>query len=258
MRKLLFTLCCISSLHAIYTGNPASPALLNKGLFGAQSYLITVATGYIYDNVWNARIYRKNDPEASSIEKLEDCAIYSNWASLSFIFLRRLELYGYFGVSKESIDWTAKIPRTDTELKTRNHFSYSLGGKAIMLQFGGTVLSLDFQYFIMPTSNKFLQKVVNIYMPLELSSQNLDTKEWQLALGLATKLGPLCPYIGGKYSQLKINIKSEDLPTLLLQNKWPWGLFLGGSLSLSHSFYVNGEVRFFDEDAYSIAITTAF
>lgn len=262
LKKLLLFLCLFFSccpLFALYTGNPASPSLLQKGLFNAQSYFISVSTGYIYDNVWDKNIVPTETPDFVSLEKVGDFEVHSNFASFALVFLKRLEIYTYLGVSKENIDWKTKIPFSSTEINTKNHFSYSVGAKAIMLQFSSTVFSIDFQYFTLPKSNKMMQKIVNIYMPMELSKQYLNIKEWQLAFGIATRLGPLTPYVGGDYSHLRLQVKTEnDFPTLDFKNKRSWGIFFGSSLNISSILFVTGEMRFFNEKAFSLSATTDF
>jgi len=262
MKKfLLLLLFTLSSMQAFssYTGNPLSPALLQSGLFSGQNYLINVATGYVYDNVWDKDLTPTENPDFSSLEKVGDFEMRSNFATLALIFFRRLEVYGYFGVSKENIDWTAKTPFTSPEIATKNHFSYALGAKAIMLQFSQTVFSLDFQYFTLPSSNMMVQKIVNIYMPFDVNSQYLQVQQWHFTLGVASKIGPLTPYAGATYTRFYLQLPSNsNFPTLKFKGKRNWGLFLGASLNISHLFFVTGEVHFFDEKSYALSATTSF
>ncbi len=255
----LFFIFFCSKLFPAFVGNPYSPALIQHGLFSSQSALVNFSSGYLYSEAWDKNIVPKDTPPDATLEKVADFEMKSSFATLALNILRRLELYSYLGVSKENIDWKAKIPFTSSEIKTKNHFSYSVGAKAIMLQFGGTVFSLDFQYFILPSSNKLIPKIVSIYMPIPEGNQYLKMKEWQISGGIAVKLGPFTPYGGAKYSHLRLQVKStEGIPNLFFKNRKNWGLFAGASLNFGPLLVATFEMRFVDEKAFSAAVATAF
>jgi hypothetical protein len=256
---LLLGFCLLASCkgYSAYVGNPASPALIQHGLFSKNSF-INLSSGYLYTQAWDKNITPTDAPDELSLEKVSDFEMQSNCATIALNLLRRLEIYSYLGVSKENIDWTAKIPYSSPEIKTKNHFCYSIGAKAIMLQFSKTVFSLDFQYFTLPSSNKLIPKIVNIYMPIPTGSQYLRMTEWQFCAGVASKIGPFTPYVGGKYSRLNLKVESTDLPNVSFKNRNCWGLFTGLSLNFSHLIVATFEMRFFDEKAFSAAVNTAF
>lgn len=257
MRRFLFLLMiyCLQG-HAGYVGNPASPALMH-GVFSGGSF-INLYSGYVYTQVWDKNITSSNIPPNVTLEKVGACEMQSNFATVGINLVRRLELYSYLGVSKENIDWTAKFPFSSPEIKVKNHFSYVLGAKAIMLQFARTVFSLDFQYFTLPATDIPIPKIVSIYMPIPIGSQYIKLKEWQLAAGIASKLGPITPYVGVKYSRLNLDVNSTDLPTLSFKNSKSWGLFAGISLNFANILMATGEIRWVDEKAVSAAVSTAF
>lgn len=248
-----------ANLFALYTGNPAGPSLLRHGMVTPINSLVTITTGYVYTKVWDMDLTPKDLPPDVTLEKIGDTEMLSNFASVGLILLRRLEVYSYLGVSKESIDWKSRLPFTSNELETKNHFSFSVGAKAIMLQFGGTVFSLDFQYFTLPSTDKLLPKIVNLYMPIPLGKQYLNMDQWQVAAGLASKIGPFCPYIGGKYSKVRLKVNStEGIPNLAFRNRNNWGLFAGASINFGTLLSATGEIRWFDEKGASAAVSMVF
>ena len=248
------------SLSAAYVGNTSAPGVLQTGLFSVHNRLINVTSGYISDIVWDKRIRPSDQPDYVSLDKVDEFEIRSNWGTFSLIFLRRLQIYTYLGVSKEKMDWTNKPDFDETsEVKTRNHFSYCVGGKVILLQFLQTSIGLDVQYFSLPSSNDVVQRIKNLNLPFEMGSQYLKVKEWHVALGIASKIGPLGPYAGAKYMKMRLRVKSDnDFPTLKFCNRNNWGTFVGCSLNLSNNFYVNVEGRFLDEYAFAASATAAF
>lgn len=259
--KFIFFLLFLSSssLFALYTGNPAEPILLKKGIVSPLNTLVTVTTGYLYTQVFNMDIIPKEIPDEVSIEKMGDTELFSNMASLGLIILKRLEVYGYLGTSKENIDWTSKIPFTSEKLDVKSHFAFSVGAKAIMLQFGSTVFSLDFQYFTLPSTEKLIPRIVNIYMPIPIGKQYLKMNEWQIAGGVASKIGPFTPYIGGKYSHVRLKVKStEGIPDLVFRRRHNYGMFVGASLNFSFLMSATFEARLFDETAISAAVNMVF
>ncbi len=262
-RFFLFLLFLFASQgFSAYIGNPASPALMQTGLFNVKNHFINVATGYLADITWDKKIRPSDQPNFVSLDKVNEFEVRSNFSVISLIFLRRLEIYSYLGVSKEKMDWENKPQYQDkSELKARNHFSYSVGAKAILLYFWGMALGIDGQYFALPSSNKLAQRIINLRLPLELSSQYLKLEEWHIALGLGTKLGPFAPYVGINYMKMRLDVQTKDksdLPTLQFCNRNNWGGYAGCSLNFSHSFYVNFEGRFIDETAISVAAITSF
>lgn len=248
-------------LFCAYVGNPCSPALMQTGLFSVHNHFINVTSGYLADFVFDKKIKPDDKPEFVNLDKVKEFEMHSNMASLSLIFLRRMEIYSYLGVSKETMDWKNKIDQGNpTEIKTKNHFSYGIGSKFILLQFPYSGVGLDVQYFSLPSSDKVLQKLKNIYIPLEVDSQYLKIKEWHIALGCGLKLAALSPYFGVKYLKYRVDVKTEgkDLPTIKFKNCNSFGVFTGISLNLSNSFYLNAEARFIDEFAVAGAAVASF
>jgi len=244
---------------ACYTGNPGSPALLPKSLFGLQNPFIGLDSGYIFDFVEERKIKAVRKPSEVNLSKVTDFEIESNLAYVSLALLRRMELYTFLGVTQEKLEWDPISSPSPSKLKTKRHFSYALGAKFIFLDFGALVVGMDFQYFTLPSSKKIMQKLENLYLPFLLGKQYLKWKEWQTALGIAGKLGPFSPYAGIKYSDGKLQVKTtEGLPSLHFETRNHWGTYVGLSLNITRSIYVNGEARFLDEKGYSFQATSSF
>lgn len=248
-------------LFAFYTGNPLSPALLEKGLFGRSSSFLSIGVGYLADFITDKDLELVNRKEDINLQSINSFKIESQMSYASLRLVRRLEVYGYLGSSSEKIDLTP-IVGDKGELKANSHFSYAIGAKAILLDFYRFVISADFNYFSLPSSSKLRKTLEGLalpdFIPIPLGSQRLQWREWQIALGLSLRLGPLSPYAGGRYSKAKIKLNIEDGPSVRFAGKNHWGVFGGLSLMLSPTFFISGELRWCDETAYSTSAVFSF
>ncbi|MEM8628658.1 MAG: hypothetical protein AAGF04_01070 [Chlamydiota bacterium] len=247
-------------LEGLYVGNPASSSLLQTGLFSVHNYLITVSSGYVYDTTWDKKL--RPDP-GSCLEEIEEFQIVSNWSALCCTLLRRFSLYAYLGVSEETMDWNTHQQGGDKRVgsfETKNHFSYSLGAKMILLRWFSTLIGMDIQFFSLPSSKELIEKIEAWYpWNVETSRHYLEIEEWHIALGAVHSFGPFSAYLGGKYGEkiVEVHGRARDKPwELREQNRW--GVFTGLSLRMSRGLYVNFEGRWLDEQAFSFAAITAF
>ncbi len=258
MKTFAFFLILPFLCFASYTGNPASPALLSKGIFGMPNPLISLNTGYLFDFVEMRKLDSSRKPSEVNLKKVTDYQIEAHLGYACLTLLKRMELYAFLGLTQETMQWEPLTP-SYSKLETKYHFTYAIGSKFILLDFGSAVLGLDVQYFTLPSSKKIQQRLQNLYQPLALNEQYLKWKEWHIALGFSTKLGPFSPYVGTKYSHGVLKVKTTgSLPSLRFTTPCNWGLFTGLSLNLTSSLYVSGEARFFDEEAFSAKITNSF
>ncbi len=259
--RYLFLLFFPFSLFSFYTGNPLSPSMLQRSLFGRPNGLISIGVGYLADFLTDLPLQVEGKPEEINFEYPKNFSMESQMSSASIHLVRRLEIYGYLGTSAEKLGF---FPFTGgkMDLKSGTNFSYAVGGKAILLDFHRAVLSLDYAYFCIPSSSKLRKKLEGIHLPdfitRPLGSQKMQWRQWHIAMGTSFRIGPLSPYVGGRYSHAKLKILVSDAPSLRLKGENHWGLFAGLSLMLSHSFFVTGELRWFDETAYSTSAVLAF
>lgn len=259
--RILYLLFFPLLLFGFPTGNPLSPAMLQRSLFGRSNGLLSIGVGYLADFMTDLPLQVEGKPEVVNFEAPKNFSMESQMSALSIHLVRRLEIYGYLGTSAETLDYRPFIGGK-MGLKSGTNFSYTVGGKAILLDFHRAVLSLDYSYFCIPSSSTLRKKLQGINLPdfitTPLGSQKMQWRQWHLAMGTALRLGPLSPYVGGRYSHAKLKILVSDSPSIRLKGEKHWGLFAGLSLMLSHSFFVTGELRWFDETAYSTSAVLAF
>ncbi len=233
------------SLFGAYVGNPANPALMNTGFFSAGYPFFKFTSGYIYDYTQNKRYVA----EDQSIRKF---GLHSQLASLSFIFIERLQFFGTVGGTKETVEGR---PLSDMflDVHTNYHFSWSGGAKVILFQWGQTFFSADYTYFRMPSSQKSYFKYLNkLNLPLSTEKQEFSLREWQASVGLSSRFYFVTPYVGTTYLRSKLHAQTN------YRNDVNWGYFYGLTVSLTGRLHLNFERRVRDEFAYTISTTAVF
>lgn len=257
MRLFLF-LFAVPSLFAAYVGNPAAPAIMNTGLFSMNNPFIKATTGYIFDYTSNKNYVVKNE-NPSVDPKFRQFALHTQTASASLIFLERLEIFGTAGGSKQSpstIDPSSFL----VDYKGTYQFSWSVGTKVILLQWGKTYFCTDFTYFAIPSSQKSFFKFFNkLNLPLDLSEQKFNLREWQIAAALASRFYFITPYAGTIYLRSRLHINSgPETESIDYYNKRSWGFFYGVTLSITGRLHLTFERRVRDEFSYTFGSTAVF
>lgn len=256
----------IFPLLAMYTGNPGSPALSYAGLFSGNYPWFKTSSGYVYDYTTDKNYtlvsHREDFP---NIEKVNTFRLDSNFGKIGFILVQRLELYGLFGTSEETIKWTSP-PKTgftseNTKLSadTNSHFSWTAGGKVVLLEFGCTYFGLDIQFFKINAPGKFSYVLNQLNYPFDFGPKYLILREKQISFGIARKMAFIVPYAGVTYLKSELHMKAEGVEnSLYFKNATKFGIYIGGTLMLTSKLQITAEGRFINEDAFSISAITSF
>ncbi|MDE3045809.1 MAG: hypothetical protein KGJ02_04100 [Verrucomicrobiota bacterium] len=263
MRYFLLSLICFS-LSAAYIGNPGDPAIMNTGFFSSTGKFFKFTSGYLADYISDKRYTGTDENGIDPNDTFRHFGLYSQMASVSFIFLERLEITGYAGGSKEHMKWCQNPQLNDfislIDFQSTYHFSWSAAAKVILLQWGQTYFTTEFTYFNVPSSHQSYFKFLNrLNLPLETEKQTFSIREWQVTGGLATRIFFLTPYGGVTYLFSKLNIHAGDgVPPLYYKNEQKFGYFYGFTLSLTGRLHLNFERRMRDEFSYSFATIAVF
>ncbi len=260
---ILFFTFTIPSLFGAYVGNPAAPSIMNTGFFSAHNPLIKGTTGYIADYVTDKHyVADKKNTNFNPDDTFRQFIIHSQLASFSVILLERLEIFGTVGGSKPRVKLHEEPVNTNLffDFQSTYQFSWSTGAKVVLIQWGQTFLSTDFTYFSIPESPKSYFKFFNrLNLPIDFGKQELSVDEWQLSLGLSSRIFFLTPYAGGTYLNSNLHISSaENVGSFNYKNKYSFGYFYGITASLTGRFHLNFEQRFRDENAYTFSTIIVF
>lgn len=255
MRRIFFLF--VSPLFGAFVGNPADPAIMNTGFFSASYPFFKCTSGYIYDYTSDKRYEaRQND--------LKRFGLHSQMASLSLIFIERLQFFGTAGGSKEAVLEREQPSLSNLlfDFQSSYQFSWSTGAKVILIQWGQTYFSTDFTYFAIPASHKTFFKFFNrLNLPLntETAKQKLSLEEWQVSAGLSSRFFFATPYAGATYLSSRLHVqKGPDIPSINYRNAVHWGYFCGLTVSLTGRFHLNFERRLRDEFAYAFSTIAVF
>lgn len=261
--SLLF-LVLTAPLFGVYIGNPGAPAVMNSGMFSAQNPFIKASTGYIADYICNKPYEAdQNNANFDPDDLFKKFIIHSQLASFSLSFLERLELFGTVGGSKPRAKLVEEDPSISDflfDFESSYQFSWSAGGKIILMQWGRTYFCTDFTYFAIPESaNSYFKFFNHLNLPISFGKQELSLNEWQISAALASNFFFLTPYGGGTYINSKLRIgKSPEVGSFDYKNTFNFGYFYGITLSLSGKFHLNFEQRFRNEKAYTFSTIAVF
>lgn len=239
---------------------------MNNGFFTSTNPFFKITTGYYGDYISDMRLVpSKKGTKENADTPFRQFGLHSQMATASLILLERIEFYGSAGGSKEHTKFskTPSMTELSTELldfHSTYTFSWSGGARIILLQWGQTYFSADFNYFQVPSSHQSYFKYFNrLNLPLETEKQAFSIDEWQISAGLSSRIYFFTPYAGVTYMQAKLNINSGvDVPPLYYENQIHFGYFFGFTISLTGRFHLNFERRIRDEFAYGFSTIAVF
>lgn len=261
-KKLLILLTLISHfpLFSLYNGNPSMPEMPEEGYFISKESWLTIKAGYEGDIVFS-REMELTHHHSNVKEHVKSFESWMNSGTLTLGFTDRVELYTALGTTSAKIK---QHPHSDqsVEYRTRNHFAWLAGMRAIAAYWGDLQLGLDAKYLqTLPDMHEI--KLNGTRVPV--SGAHVDYREWQVGLGLSYKWRFFIPYFGVKYSDVRAKFKHlHSLSTIFpkkhftMKNEDPIGLFVGFGLSAERIFALNLEFRFLDETAGTVSADIRF
>lgn len=264
--RWIFFLFSSFPLFAAYIGNPADPALMNTGIFSTSYPFVKFTTGYIGDYISDKRyVTHQIEPDFNPNDAFRHFGLHSQLATVSMILIGRLEIFGSAGGSKEHAQFRKKMSVADltqlaTDFQSNYHFSWNVGSKAVLLQWGQTFFSADFTYFAMPSSSKSFFRFFNrLNLPLDLEKQKISLREWQVSTALSSRFFFLTPYLGITYLHSRLHVAAgPETPSINYYNEKKFGYFYGLTVSLTGRFHINLERRVRDEFAYGFSTIAVF
>jgi len=268
MRKILSIvgLTLGSALCALPVLNPAAPALLKEGVFKCDKCdFWGLKIGYRGDFVFNRHFNVNN----TDIREFDLCA---NEAVIALNMWNRVDIYGFIGSASFDVSASAQDPNLSSQndafvMHSRTRTIGGIGVKATIweicwLSYGMTYIGIDAQYEWLgsaPIDRATIQGV-----NANPNGVGRRYREGQASLGIAHKIKCFVPYIAGKWSNARANasgqigVKNSSTPgTVLNLGKYHasnhWGLAIGLTLLDEKRASITAEMRFFDENAFSIA-----
>ena len=275
MKKLvaaLFAFLTTLSAYALPVGNPWDASLLNCGVFlrgdcdalcSCWSDALSVRVGFYGDYVFNRHTQVRQGQRHDSIHSTK---LFTNAGFAAFNFCDRLDLFATFGTTELQFETRARVlqgagPNDIVRFETDTRFSWSLGLRGTIWEYGCLALGAEAQYFQARPHLNFIRGEVD--NPFYFSGhERLKYKEWQVGLGVSYKvaLNPcstfLVPYAAVKWARVRAHFNYANAVALTdtynlpnIENERTWGLALGLTLVGCRKASVTVEGRFFDENA---------
>ncbi|MCU0652261.1 MAG: hypothetical protein MUC39_04905 [Candidatus Omnitrophica bacterium] len=148
------------------------------------------------------------------------------------------------------------------DLSARDSFLYGGGFKLAYELKKGWIVGCDAQYLASDHELDF--RATNLTSGAISTARYIDCKiqEWHVAPYIAKKIAAFTPYLGARYSDLRMNQKNPNDPkrwdNLVFRATYNVGVFTGIDWNFSKSFKLNVEGRFVDETAISLGAAYRF
>lgn len=277
----LFTTC---TLHGLPIGNPCEPAYLNKGIWFSgrecDSFLTSLSggIGYYGDFVFNRNLQIRSGAGLDQGRVINDTRLTTNAAYLFLNLCGRLEAFGTLGKSRlqihtrESSWFLAGVH--DGTLFTSSYFSWSIGGRALLLNWRCFSLGIEGQYFSTnPDLSKYLSEgFVRLFT--YFTNAHTHYSEWQVGGALSYTIKTkwpdtaVIPYIGFKGSRLHFTTNNftfndatafgDTLTIFDLSAHKNYGYAVGTTLIFGSQIGITVEGRFADERAVHVKSQICF
>lgn len=221
-----FFVVVVCKVHGLYQGNPSSCDFPQLGFFISEESAISAKLGYQIDSVFNRKMEIMN--QRLDVKRLSSLA---NEAVLTLNVVDRLEIFTTLGVMKMSLK-RKTLSKTNIELQSNNSFTWSIGGRALLIFWDKTSLGVAGGYLVS-------------YPHFEhRASHHSKYNEWQVELALSQKIDPVSFYLGGSYSYSQLGVTNLDI---IYKSRNNLSMVIGCSIFANKGFSTNIEAKFFGE-----------
>ncbi len=252
--NLLFS-ASVCFLHGAPVNNPMNPEIIEEGFFITPASWLNFRIGYEGNFISDGRMEKKTGTEG----KVDNFEQDVNSGSFTLNMQSRLDIFTVLGASRIKTDWRFKESSISRriELETNYRFSWVIGARAILFEWGNTALGVGGRYSKTKPSLSWLTKDG---VPQEVGRPKVSYKDWQADMGLSHRIDIFIPYIGVKYSNTRAKLRnmglivaSDNSMFMHMRNRDHFGVYAGCSLSNAKYFLFNVEARLIDEEAITVS-----
>lgn len=247
----LLSLFAIDSLHALYSGNPDEPELIDNGLLFATDNTFGVKIGYEGDFVFDRRL---NASSGASC-RVDEFQSRMNQGVLTLNFFDKIEAFGSVGSMNAYVSLRPHKDGERREFQSGDATTWGAGGRVLLFTWDDLHAGVTGSY-------------QSADLPMRWNALNGETFstaakmkywEWQIAGLFSYRVEMFDPYIGITYSVAEAVVRHIRSDMQLghrqfkMKSRDRVGAALGCSLTPSKIIDLNVEVRLFDEEAISVA-----
>lgn len=232
-----------------------------EGMFISKEAWFGFKLGYEFDYVYDRKLKMNGqhlDHGSTEVQKYNSLA---NLGVITFTFNERAELFGTFGAMSSELT-QQPFHNTKVSYHTHTNFTFGVGGRAILAYWGDLQLSLNASYLQSYPSLSSLEVNGHSY---STRHANVDFSAWQVGLGTSYRVKWFIPYIGVDFNDFRQKISHLDSLDAIFPSKrvtfkdvYPFGVYVGFGLSPDRAFAMNAEVRFINENAFTLSADLKF
>lgn len=250
-RIILFLLAILFPViaHTLYLGNPASPEIIENGLFLSQEMAFGLKAGYQGDFVFDRNLFAHGKAHG----RIDSFSIRTNQGVMVFNFFDRYEIYGSIGAMDICF---AHRPHTDNkrrEYDFHNQFTWGGGARALLFEWDQVCFGVDAKYQQAHPDIRWITLNGASIPP----HGSIQYREWQVGAAFSYHADLFIPYLGAVYSH--VHAEMQHLPSELgihyftMGSRQHFGMVIGCTLSKGEIIDLCVELRFFDESALTLA-----
>jgi outer membrane protein W len=150
---------------------------------------------------------------------------------------------------------TSGFPGGDAKINTKWGFAYGGGVKGAYAFKNGFLVGADVQY--LRHRQKYRKKITYLGGSEELSTGHATFQEWQIGPFVGYKIMKFIPYVGVKYSDVRLKFNQED-GTQKFKADDHVGAFVGLTYDILPQLRLNLEGRFIDETGMNLNVIFRF
>lgn len=266
---MLAILTC-GAAYALPVGNPADPIMLQDGIFFETNCedcnpcfnwdLFSLKVGYYGDFVFDRDLKVDHDGDAF----IDHSEFYTNAGLISLNVWDRIDVYAMLGSTKGYINSNSDafaVAGGRIEIETETDFSWGVGVKGTIWEYGCTAIGLDAKYFrAHPDVRRITLNNVTTVNPDD--SIDMLYREWQVGVGIAHRINMFVPYFAVKWSKADVDFHGVDIAGVFarrdLENRQSFGYAFGVSLVDCDMMSLNVEARLRDEKAVAVNAQVRF
>lgn len=234
--------------YALFYGSPNLPSAVQEGFIIPKDWPVSVRIGFEDDICSHVSLKSINPHTVSSVKEF---SYILEQGVFNLNFVNRFDAYGSLGGIRLNLE--PKItPVLSHIYNTDTTFTWGVGARGILFEFGSAVLGLDIKYQASSPSIRWFESV---YEP------KLHYRSWQIGSGLAFQMEQLSPYIGVTYSQTRLGIEGFPSHSLaskrhsfVVKSRKKFGLAIGANFSPGRICEVDFEARVINELAFTFAV----
>ncbi|MDD2927642.1 MAG: hypothetical protein PHE30_02190 [Candidatus Omnitrophica bacterium] len=189
----------------------------------------------------------------------------SSVAKISYGLFDFLDVYLKVGSANYNFKGDVYVGGTRTveeNLSSKDSFLYGLGFKVAHELKKGWIVGCDVQYLTTDLNLNFSATSLGTGAVANAKYTNCRIQEWHVAPYIAKKIANFTPYLGARYSDLRLDQSSPNDPNrwnnLVFNAVYNVGVFTGMDWNIGDGFKLNVEGRFIDETAVSVGVAYKF